>query len=336
MPLLGSHLSIAGGMENAVNEAVRLTMDCVQVFTKNQRQWASKPLTEEQLVAWKAAIKAAGWAKEPHRVVSHASYLINLGSPSPELWAKSVASMRVELERCEALGIPGCVVHPGAHLGTPPPKSRAPGTEFTGDERAGLERIVKALNQLARELKGFTVRTLLETTTGSGTNLGGDFEHVAFLRNSASDPDRIGFCLDTCHISSAGYDLSTAKAAKAVLDHFDDICGLEHLKAVHLNDSKAPRGSRIDRHEHILHGTCGRPCFEAVLRHKSLQKIPMVLETAKEKDSDGREWDAVNLEVLRSLAGSNRSSSQAATQGPRHSQDHPRKDRPRGRTSPKR
>lgn len=306
--MFGSHLSIAGGMVNALQKAGELKLDCVQVFTKNQRQWAVKPLADTDRDAWLAELTRMGWLEDPlpggsRCVVSHNSYLINLASPDPEAWERSCALQRVELERCEALRIPFCVSHPGAHLG----ESRKPaepnvldGT-LTRDERAGLARIAKALDRLHRENRGGTTITCLETTVGAGTNLGYDFHHLARIRDLVKQPERVGFCLDTCHVTAAGYDMTTRARADDVLGRFDEICGLSSLYVVHVNDSLGAVGSRKDRHAHIGLGTCGMACFEAVVNHPGLADVPMVLETPKEDDDKGRPWDLVNIRRLKRL-----------------------------------
>ena len=303
-PWLGSHLSISGGMHHAIDAAKELQCDCVQVFTKNQRQWKAKPLTEADIAAWRAALDSIGWASEPNRVVSHNSYLVNMASPKPEGWEKSVRLQREELERCEALGIPACVSHPGAHLESPrkPGDPNVLGEPPTPDEEKGLARIVAALDRLEVETRGYTVRTALENTVGSGTNLGYDPGQLAWIRDRVKVPERVGFCFDTCHAVAAGHDMSTPGKAKAVLERMEDTLGLEEVIAIHLNDSIGAIGSRKDRHAHITEGTCGESCFRAVFRVPAWRGIPMVLETEKEGGLDGRSWDEVNLERLSSLA----------------------------------
>lgn len=311
--MFGSHLSIAGGMTNALDSASSLGMDCVQVFTKNQRQWRATPLRDDDRDAWLSKLQNMEWDSVdvggPARVVSHNSYLINLASPDSETWEKSVRLQRIELERCEALHIPLCVSHPGAHLGDGVPAGhplplREPPTR---DERAGLKRIVKALNRLHRELRGYNTRTCLETTAGSGTNLGGDFQHLAFIRDNVREPERIAFCFDTCHVTAAGYDMTTDAAAETTLQEFDDVCGREHLRVFHLNDSKHPVGSRKDRHEHIGDGLCGRSCFRAIVNDPTFDLVPKILETPKGENNRGQAWDSVNLRRLKRLVRRDRS-----------------------------
>ncbi|MDZ4755049.1 MAG: TIM barrel protein, partial [Phycisphaerae bacterium] len=219
--MIGSHCSTAGGLYLAIEEAVALELDCVQIFTRSQRQWVAPPLTEETVRAWKAARTSAGWDDLPQRVVSHNSYLVNLAAPDETNRRKSIALQRDELERCEALGISFSVAHPGAHLcgsGGTPRAPRSPNllrTPCSADEEEGLKTIARSLDTLHRELKGYRVITCLETTTGSGTNLGYDFAQLARIRALVQEPERVGFCLDTCHITSAGYDMSTERAARA-------------------------------------------------------------------------------------------------------------------------
>lgn len=310
---LGSHLSIAGHMTNALDEAECLGLDTVQVFTKNQRQWKIKPLDGEVRDAWNARLKALGWMG---RAVAHDSYLINLASPNDELWEKSIALMREEIERCDALGIPHLVSHPGAHMRK----------EMDPEEavEAGLQRIADAYKRLFKETEGASVVMCFENTAGGGSTLGRTFEELARLaelvheKAGALAKGRVGFCFDTCHALAAGYDLAshangdgTGKKrtiaegraiAEGVLDEFDAICGLANLRVVHCNDSKGARGSRIDRHEHLGHGNVGKGAFQAVSNRPELGGVPLILETPKGEDDSGTPWDTVNLRTLRRLA----------------------------------
>jgi deoxyribonuclease-4 len=303
--MFGAHLSIAGGLVHALEEAERLGMDCVQVFTKNQRQWRVSPLRDEDRDAWLSKLRELRWHRRrgPARVVSHNSYLINMASPDPDAWERSVRLQRVELERCETLRIRRCVAHPGAHLSAP----RAPGDPNVLDgrpsreERAGLKRIAKALNRLHRELPGYEVVTCLETTVGSGTNLGYDFHHLAAIRDAVREPERVGFCFDTCHVTAAGYDMSTDTGARAVLRQFNAVCGLDRLLVVHANDSVGAIGSRRDRHAHIGHGTCGMSCFRTLVNRRSLDRVPKILETPKDGNQRGEPWDKANIRRLKRL-----------------------------------
>ncbi|MCI0632294.1 MAG: deoxyribonuclease IV [Phycisphaerales bacterium] len=310
--MLGSHLSIAGGMVNALHEAQQLGMDCVQVFTKNQRQWRASELSDQQRRAWLQELQRMGWdslqpngkKRPPGRVVAHSSYLINLAQPNKKLWQKSLAAQRIEIERCEALNIPCSVVHPGAHLtGEPRLPNCANDLSETCSraESAGLKRIAKALNQIHRDLPGYRTITCLETTVGSGTNLGYSFHQLACIRSLVKHPERVGFCLDTCHVTAAGYDMSTQAKAHAVLQEWDEICGFQTLRVFHLNDSVKPCGSRRDRHAHIGAGCCGRSCFQVILNHPAFRTVPKLLETPKGVNDKGVKWDLVNLRRLRRM-----------------------------------
>lgn len=286
--LLGSHLSIAGGMTNALLEAERLALATVQVFTKNQQQWAAKPLERSAIDHWQAEQARLGWQG---RTVSHASYLINLASPDDALWRKSIDLMRDELERCEQLGIAFLVHHPGA---------------FTGSSLdQGLERIAKAYQTLFRSTAGYRTVSCLENTAGAGTTIGRSFEELARLRSMIAErtgvPGRVGYCIDTCHAHAAGYDLSSPASAEATLDQLDAHCGFEHVRVLHLNDSKAPCASRLDRHEHVGRGSIGEAGFAAVLNRQGLEGRPMILETPKGDAHPGIPWDSINRDRLLTL-----------------------------------
>lgn len=242
--MFGSHLSIAGSMVNALNEAQGLGLDTVQVFTKNQQQWRVPPLDPAMTRDFVAKTNELGWQG---RLVSHASYLINLASVSDELWQKSVDLMTVEIERCAELGITYLVHHPGSHK------------DSTLEH--GISRILDAYRELFKRTRGASVVSCLEGTAGGGSTIGGRFEDLAALRTgvarATSMPDRVAVCLDTCHLHAAGHDMSTFAAADATLRRFDEVVGLAHVRVWHLNDSKGALGSKIDRHDHIGHGWVG-------------------------------------------------------------------------------
>src|SRR5262245_3132661 len=306
--MLGSHVSIAGGIVNALHQAKRLKLDCVQVFTKNQRQWKCAELDDTARDAWLQAAGEMGWrGLDPSgtaRIVAHNSYLINLAQPDPELWRKCVAAQRIEIERCEALDIPLCVTHPGAHLsegGGARAMGRALGAPPTRQERAGLRRIAKALNAIHMDLPGYRTITCLETTAGSGTHLGYDFRHLAYIRRQVREPERIGFCLDTCHVFAAGYDIRTEAQALAMLEQWDEVCGLPNLRAFHFNDSVGALGSRLDRHAHIGQGACGTTCFRVILNHPAFSDVPKILETPKGVNERGVACDLINIRRLRRM-----------------------------------
>ena len=280
--MYGSHLSIAGGMHNAVAAACDLGMATVQVFTKNQQQWNVPPLKEDAVDAWRSACGDAGFAA----TVSHASYLINLASPDAALRKKSVGLFVEELRRCDALGIPYLVVHPGAHMGD--------------GEAKGCARVADSLDQALGRAGGDTT-VCLESTAGSGTTLGGRLEHLADVIAAGKHPDRMGVCLDTAHLFAAGLDFRGRKYP-AFTRHVDATVGLDRVKVWHLNDSKKPLGSRVDRHEHVGLGTVGDAGFRPIVRDRRWRDVPKILETPKGKSDDGRPWDAVNLDRLRLLA----------------------------------
>lgn len=277
---LGAHESIAGGLHLAFERAHLVGCDAVQLFVKSNRAWAVKPLTEEEIRLFKERAVETGI----YPAVGHASYLLNLAAPDEDLWRKSRDTLIIELERCEALDIPYLVLHPGSHMGA--------------GEEEGLKRVAQALGQVHGATRGFRVRILLETTAGQGTNLGYRFEHLAWLLENTPEGDRLGVCLDTSHIFAAGYDLRTPDTYAATLDTFDRIIGLGRLRAIHLNDSKADLGSRVDRHDHIGQGRLGPEAFRLVVNDPRFAQLPGLLETPK---SDDLHEDVENLRVLRAL-----------------------------------
>ena len=286
--MYGSHLSIAGGMYKAVVEAQRLGFGSVQVFTKNQQQWKVPPLNDDAVTQWHHACDAASFT----HVVAHDSYLINLGSPDESARAKSIALFDEELRRCALLNIPYLVTHPGAHMGE---------RDNAADERAGLERIALSLNDvLARDATGRTI-VCIESTAGQGSSLGHRLEHLAFLVEHVRPAHRLGVCFDTAHLFAAGYDFRGRKYAGFLRDVNKHI-GLDRVRVWHLNDSKKPMGSRVDRHEHIGLGTIGDDGFAPIVRDKRWRDIPKIMETPKLKHADGRDWDEHNLQRLLQLA----------------------------------
>jgi deoxyribonuclease-4 len=284
---------------------VSLGLDCVQVFTANQRQWKPRELTDADVAEWMSAMREAGWSDpEDHRAVSHNSYLVNLANPDDGARARSMALQRSELERCERLGIRLCVMHPGAHLGDArkPSEPNDLDAEPTAFESRGLRRIAACLDAMHRELPGYRVITCLENTVGSGTNLGYRFTDLARIRDMVRHPERVAFCIDTCHAVAAGYPMDTPATARATVQRIASEIGEKLVKVFHLNDSVGTRGSRKDRHAHIGHGTCGTSAFAAVLRRRAWARVPMILETPKEGSCKGKPWDRVNAERLRALA----------------------------------
>lgn len=276
----GAHMSVAGGVSNAFDRAEKAGCDALQIFTKNANQWAAKPLPEEQIERFQLRQEET----RIHPVVAHDSYLINLASQDPELWEKSINAFKVELERCQQLGVPYLVTHPGAHGGA--------GVE------AGVARVAEAMNRIHRELPDCPVMTLMEITAGQGKTLGRSFEELAGITGQVEQPERIGYCFDTCHAFAAGYELRTPKGYAATMQSFDDILGLENLKAFHLNDSKKDLGSHVDRHDHIGAGLIGLEGFRNVVNDERFRDLPGLLETPKSEDLHE---DIENLMALRGL-----------------------------------
>jgi deoxyribonuclease-4 len=277
---LGSHISIAGGVDLAVLRGQTVGCEALQIFVKSSNQWRAAPFRDGEVERFLANLRATGLGP----IVAHDSYLINLCSPDEALWEKSVQAFEAELERCETLGIPYLVTHPGCHMGS--------------GERSGLARLCRGIDRVHARFPGHRVRILLETTAGQGSGVGHRFEHLGAVLKTVDDPGRIGVCLDTCHVFAAGYDLRTASSYARTLEEFDRTVGLAKLLAIHLNDSKRELGSRVDRHEQIGKGHLGIEAFRLLLADSRLQDVPMVLETPKGPDYAE---DKVNLALLRSL-----------------------------------
>lgn len=284
MPLFGAHCSTAGGLHNALTTAHGHGMDSVQIFTKNANQWAGKPLTDEDVALFKQTLRATK-LKYP---TAHDSYLINLASPDDALYRKSLEAFVDEVIRAERLGLNNLVMHPGAHMGA--------------GEDVGLRRVAQALDEVHARCAGYKVKVLLEITAGQGTCLGHRFEHLALILSLVRDAKRLAVCFDTCHAYAAGYPLAPEENYRATMEECDRVIGLKRIKVFHLNDSKKPLGSRVDRHEHIGKGYLGREPFRLLVNDPRFAKLPMILETPKESD-DNPDMDPVNLAVLRGLVG---------------------------------
>lgn len=282
MPILGAHMSIAGGYHLAVEAADKLGMDCVQLFTKNASQWRAAELTDEMARRFQAALSSSNVAHP----IAHDSYLINLASPDEPLWRRSIEAFVEELRRAEKLGIPYVVTHPGAFT--------------TSSESRGLRRIIRALNEVHAQTGELAARCLLETTAGQGSTLGWRFEQLGAILDGVKHPQRLGVCFDTCHVFAAGYAMATRSQYKATLDEFDAAVGIERIKAFHLNDSRRELGARVDRHAAIGRGEMGLKPFRNLLGDRRFREIPMYMETPKGKE-DGVELDEINLRTLRSL-----------------------------------
>ncbi|HON82834.1 MAG TPA: deoxyribonuclease IV, partial [Caldisericia bacterium] len=259
MGQLGAHVSIAGGVKNAPLNGEKIGCEAIQIFTKNQRQWNAKPYEKEEIEEYfnnlnKVKIK---------KVVAHTSYLINLASPTEEIFEKSIDALIDDLERCNLLKIPFTIIHPGSHLGE-------------GVEK-GIERIIIGIERVFEKVKRGAIA--LETVAGQGSNIGFKFEQLKKIMEGVKEKDRIFVCFDTAHAFEAGYDIKTQNGFKKVLDEFDKIIGIEKLCAFHLNDSKTPLGSNVDRHENIGKGFLGLEPFKFLVNNKEFKEHPMILET---------------------------------------------------------
>jgi deoxyribonuclease-4 len=279
-PLLGAHMSIAGGVHNALLHGKKVACDVIQIFTRSSRQWAARPYTADEIRSFQANQKETGIAA----VVAHDSYLLNLGSPDEELRQKSIRAFIDELERCEALSIPCLIAHPGAHLGA--------------GESEGIKTIAASLSEIHAACPGLRVKVALEITAGQGSCLGHRFEHIRDILEAASQSDRLRVCFDTQHAFAAGYEIRTRAGYERTFDEFDRIIGIGLLAAFHINDSKKELGSRVDRHEHIGKGCIGVEAFRRLLNDPRFWGIPMCLETPKGPDL---KEDRENLALLRSL-----------------------------------
>ena len=277
---LGAHMSIAGGVFNAVLDGEKAGCEVVQIFTKQSNQWKAKLLTNDEITRFFDEQKRS----RVKVVCAHTSYLINLGSPDDDLYRKSIEAFKIEMERCDVLKIPQLVMHPGSHVGS--------------GEETGLRRIADAFNRILGELPDNKTSICIESTAGQGTNLGYKFEQMARIINMVEDKERVSVCLDTCHIFAAGYKLQNPKDYRATMKEFDDIVGLKRLQVIHFNDSKKPFGSKKDRHEHIGGGELGLEPFRNIMNDRRLNRVPKILETPK---SDDLHEDIENLKILRSL-----------------------------------
>jgi deoxyribonuclease-4 len=277
---LGAHMSIAGGLDKALLRGAQVGCTTIQIFTKNSNQWRTKDIKDEELTLFLERSKETKISP----VIAHDGYLINLGTINEENKRKSVESLTEEIERADLLKIPYLVMHPGSHLKT--------------GEQSGIQRIASNLNLVLEKTKKCQTMVLLETTAGQGTNLGYTFEQLAEIISLIKDNQRVGVCLDTCHIFAAGYDIRDKKSYEQTMKEFETILGLKKLKAIHLNDAKKDLGSKIDRHEHIGKGCIGLAGFKNLLNDPRLKDIPMILETPKSEDL---KEDKENLKTLRSL-----------------------------------
>ena len=276
--LLGAHTSTAGGLATAIERAQACGFTVAQLFVKNNKQWFAPPLADDEARRFREARENSGI-----RFFAHNSYLINLGSQDPELFATSVKAMIAEVERAEALALPFIVMHPGSHGGA--------------GEEAGLRRIVEGLDLVSEATAGYRCRLALEITAGQGKSLGYRLEHLSYLIENMRDETRAGICLDTAHLFAAGYNIHERAGYESLVAEVKKRVGLPNVLGLHLNDSKVPHGSRVDRHHHLGEGHIGLGTFEWIMRDPRWAKVPKVLETPKGEDM--RE-DVVNLTKLAS------------------------------------
>ena len=279
-PLLGAHMSIAGGVGNAFIEGKKVNCDAIQIFTKSSRQWASKPYSKEEIEQFHINRKETGIGT----VVAHDSYLLNMGSPDAALRTRSVAAFIDELERCEILGVTNLIAHPGAHVGA--------------GELDGIKTIARSLDEVHKACPGYTAKVTLEITAGQGSNLGYRFEQIGNMIDATRESDRLRVCFDTEHAFAAGYDMRNRDGYERTFGEFDEAIGIELLAAFHLNDSKKEFNSRVDRHEHIGKGFIGVEAFRMLVNDRRFWGLPMCLETPKGPDL---KEDRENLNLLRSL-----------------------------------
>ena len=278
--LLGAHMSIGGGVHMAIERGCSIQCTAVQIFVKNNMQWFARPLAAEEIRAFLEHRQRG----ELLSIFAHANYLINPAATNPQFLENSIRALSEELTRADQLELPFLVMHPGAHLGT--------------GEEAGLDQIVDSINRVFRKIPKVKTKIALETTAGQGSCLGHRFEQIAYIIENVSQPERLCVCLDTAHVFAAGYDIGSEAGVKRTFREFDRAIGFDRLAAIHLNDSKTARGSRVDRHEHIGKGQIGLAAFRFIMRDRRLRKIPKVLETPKGKEL--RE-DVANLKTLRGL-----------------------------------
>jgi deoxyribonuclease-4 len=283
--LLGAHMSIAGGLHRALERGREVGCSVVQIFLKNQRQWTARPYTDSEVREFRATWKATGI----RMVFAHASYLINLATPVPAEWRRAVDVFHDELERAEALGLPFVVIHPGSHRGSGPEE--------------GVRRVAQAIDVLHERTRGHRVRIVLENTAGGGASIGRSFEELAAVVGAVKEPDRVGVCLDTCHLFAAGYDIRSADGYRLTMARGRRLLGRGRVRAFHLNDARQPLGSGLDRHEKIGRGHLGVEPFRRLVNDRRFARVPMALETPKDPEPRA---DREALALLRRLRAGRR------------------------------
>ncbi len=274
-------MSISGGVSMAIERARSIDCTAMQIFVKNNMQWFARPLSRAEIRAFLDHVQR----RELLSVFGHANYLINLAATNLQFHANSIRALGEELVRADQLELPFLVLHPGAHLGA--------------GEQAGLEKIVNSIDEVFRKIPNVKTKIALEITAGQGSCIGHRFEHLAHIIENLREPERLRVCLDTAHLFAAGYDISSESGVRKILREFDRVIGRDRLVAIHVNDSKTPCGSRVDRHEHIGKGRIGLDVFRFIMRSPRFRKIPKVLETPKSKDLAE---DVINLNTLRRFA----------------------------------
>lgn len=280
-PVLGAHISIAGGVDKAIERGMSLGCNVIQLFTKNSNQWRGRPLRSDEIERFHALRKGSGIS----RLLAHDSYLINLASSDAGLRERSVRALIGEMDRCRTLNIPCIVLHPGSHPGV-------------GEDK-GIANIIDSLNIILDETHGWHIDIALENTAGQGSSIGYRLEHLRWIIEGARYKERIKVCLDSCHLLAAGYDIRTYEGYHEVMEEFDKLLGFERLACFHVNDSKKGPGSRVDRHEHIGKGCVGIEFFKSLMTDKRLGNVAKIIETPRER---GLEDDRVNLKILRELS----------------------------------
>lgn len=297
MPRFGAHMSVAGGVDLAFERARRVGCEAMQIFTKNASQWRGRALAPGEIERFRKTARGSG----VRPLLAHDSYLINLGSARLPLLRRSRAALEEEIRRAEALGLDYLVIHPGAALGA--------------TEKDCLRRIAESLDEVHGRTPGVGVKILLENTAGQGSVVGHRLEHLAWILEAVDAPERLGVCIDTCHLFAAGYDLRDERSYRKTMGEVAGVIGAGRVKAFHVNDCKKPLGCRVDRHEHVGCGFIGREGFRLLVSDRRFRSVPMILETPK--GEDGYRMDRVNLALLRRLARRDGAGSGAARRGKR-------------------
>ncbi|MFH0786524.1 MAG: deoxyribonuclease IV [Pseudomonadota bacterium] len=282
---IGAHMSIAGGIEKALERIQAVGGECLQVFVKPNVQWRTGELSLEEVIRFKAEQERTGFPP----VVAHASYLLNLASPDRDLRKKSILTLALELVRSARLGIEYLILHPGSHR--------------EAGEKKGIERVAKGIDRAFDQADGLKTNLLLETTAGAGTQLGCRLEQLRDIMALSRNPKKLGICLDTSHVFAAGYNIADVRGYRDFFTSFQTLIGLKRLKCVHANDSKTPLGSKVDRHEQIGRGYLGVNTFQRLLNDSHLAGIPFILETPKGKKGE-KDWDKINIQLLKKLRDS--------------------------------